>query len=120
MSRPTLTESKDTFRLHVSTASRRILVLWTAVSHALPAPSDLLQSERQARQSQDEPPDQDDAGQDEGQQVHGWEEVRVGLREEGEVPTEEQSVHDGESQGGVTESGLHRDGRESQAREKKT
>lgn len=85
---------------------RWLLVDWGPVSRALPAPADLCQSEHETRQSQEGPSQQDDAGQDEGQQVHRGEVVRVSPGEEGEVPAEEESVHDGESQGSVAESGL--------------
>lgn len=96
---------------NITGVSRRILfswllVDWGPVSRALPAPADLCQSEHETRQSQEGPSQQDDAGQDEGQQVHRGEVVRVSPGEEGEVPAEEESVHDGESQGSVAESGL--------------
>lgn len=76
--------------------SRGIWVIPAPVSGALPTPADLPQSEHQAWQSQEGPTDQDQAGQDEGQQVDRRQVVRVGRREEGEVPAEEESMHDGE------------------------
>lgn len=86
--------------LDVTTESRILLsllrVVEAPVSRALPASADLGQSDHEAGQRQDGPSHQDHAGQDEGQQVDGRQEVRVGRREEGEVPAEEESVQDGE------------------------
>lgn len=73
------------------------LGVYGSVSCALPASADLRQPNRQTRQSQEDPSDQDDAGQDEGQQVRRREVIRVGLSEEGKVPGKEERVHDGES-----------------------
>lgn len=87
--------------LDVTTESRRILLgllgdVQAPVPGALPASADLVQSDHEAGQRQDGPSHQDHAGQDEGQQVDGRQEVRVGRRGEGEVPAEEESVQDGE------------------------
>lgn len=87
--------------LDVTTESRRILlsllrVVEAPVPRALPASADLVQSDREAGQRQDGPSHQDHTGQDEGQQVDGRQEVRVGRRGEGKVPAEEESVQDGE------------------------
>lgn len=88
----TLDITTESRRIHFS----RLRVVRAPVSCALPAPADLRQSEHQAWQSQEGPSDQDQAGQDEGQQVDRRQVIRVGRREEGEVPAEEESVHDRE------------------------